>query len=154
MPSVGDGRPVFEQCDPARPPASALIEAVLAEYDAVAGRELRGGPSATPTDFSPPHGAYLVGFIDGEPACGGGLKDLGDGAAELKRLYVTPAFRGRGLARELLANLEGIARDLGYRVVRIDSWKPSKGLYLATGYLEIPEYNSNPHADFWGEKTL
>jgi GNAT superfamily N-acetyltransferase len=95
-------RPVFEQSDPARPPASDLIEAVLAEYDAIAGRRLRGGPSATPADFSPPRGACLVGYLGGQPACGGGIKDLGDGVAELKRLYVAPAFRGRGLARDLL----------------------------------------------------
>jgi GNAT superfamily N-acetyltransferase len=144
----------FEQCDPTRPPASALIEDVLVEYDAVAGRALRGGPSATPEDFSPPGGAYLVGFVGDEPACGGGFKDLGDGIAELKRMYVVPRFRGRGVAGRLLASLEDHARALGYRAVRLDSWRPSKGIYVAAGYREIPDYNGNPHAEFWGEKRL
>jgi GNAT superfamily N-acetyltransferase len=147
-------RPVFEQCDPARPPASDLIEAVLAEFDAVAGRRLRGGPSATPADFSPPGGAYLVGFVRHEPACGGGIKDLGDRIAEVKRVYVVPAFRGQGLAVELLRALENRARDLGYAAVRLDSWRPGKGLYIAAGYQEIADYNGNPHAEFWGEKRL
>jgi GNAT superfamily N-acetyltransferase len=147
-------RSVFEQCDPARPPASELIEAVLAEYDAVIGRRLRGGPSATPEELSAPGGAYLVGFVADEPACGGGIKDLGDGIAELKRLYVAPQFRGRGLGNQLLESLEGLARELGYRAIRLDSWAPGIGLYLAAGYREIPDYNRNPHAVFWGEKLL
>lgn len=147
-------RVVFQQCDPARPPASELIEAVLAEYDAVMGRRLRGGPSATPGELSPPGGAYLVGFVAGEAACGGGIKELGHGVAELKRLYVVPQFRGRGLATQLLERLESLCRELGYRAVRLDSWKPGKSLYIAAGYHEIPDYNGNPHAAYWGEKRL
>jgi GNAT superfamily N-acetyltransferase len=145
---------VFEQCDPARPPASELIEAVLAEFDATMGRHLRGGPSATPDELSAPGGAYLVGFVADEPVCGGGIKDLGDGIAELKRMYVAPRLRGRGAARQLLESLEALASDLGYRAIRLDSWSPSKGFYVAADYEEIPDYNGNPHAAFWGEKQL
>jgi GNAT superfamily N-acetyltransferase len=144
----------FRRCDAARPPASDLVAAVLAEYDAVAGRALHGGPSATPSDFSPPGGAYVVGFVEGVPACGGGIKALGDGIAELKRMYVAPEFRGRGLARALLDALESTARELGHRGVRLDSQSTTWPIYLAAGYREIPDYNNNPHADFWGEKRL
>jgi GNAT superfamily N-acetyltransferase len=144
----------FRRCDAARPPASDLIAAVLAEYDAVAGRALRGGPSATPSDFSPPGGAYVVGFVGDVPACGGGIKALGDGNAELKRMYVAPEFRGRGLARALLAALENTARELGHRAVRLDSQSSTWPLYRAAGYRQIADYNANPHADFWGEKPL
>lgn len=147
-------RATFEQSDPARPPASELIEAVLAEFDHIAGRRLRGGPSATPAEFSPPGGAYLVGYLDGQPVCGGGIKALGDGVAELKRLYVAPPFRGQRLAGDLIRELEKLARDLGYRAMRLDSWRPSRGLYIAAGYREIADYNHSPHADFWGEKQL
>jgi GNAT superfamily N-acetyltransferase len=145
---------VFEQCDPARPPASVLIEAVLTEYDAVMGRRLRGGPSATPQDFSPPSGSYLVGFVSGEPACGGGIKDLGNGIAELKRLYVVPKFRAKGLARRLLERLENVAGELGYHAIRLDSRKSGMHFYLSAGYHQIPDYNGNPHAEFWGEKRV
>jgi GNAT superfamily N-acetyltransferase len=144
----------FRRCDAARPPASELIAAVLAEYDAGAGRALRGGPSATPEDFSPPGGAYVVGFVDGVPACGGGIKALGDGTAELKRMYVAPLFRGRGLARTLLQALEDTARALGHRAVRLDSQSATWPMYRAAGYREIADYNDNPHADVWGEKPL
>jgi len=128
--------------------------AVLAEYDAVAGRPLRGGPSATPADFAPPRGAYVVGFVEGLAACGGGVKDLGHAAAELKRMYVVPRFRGFGLGRALLGALETTARDLGYERVRLDSQAATWQLYASSGYSEIADYNANPHADHWGEKVL
>jgi GNAT superfamily N-acetyltransferase len=146
--------PEFRRCDAARPPASELIAAVLAEYDAVAGRALEGGPGATPSDFSPPGGAYLVGFVDGVPACGGGIRAWGDGNAELKRMYVAPPFRGRGLARGLLEALERTASELGYRALRLDSQSATWPIYVAAGYEEIADYNDNPHADFWGAKQL
>jgi GNAT superfamily N-acetyltransferase len=145
----------FRRCDPAVPPASDLIDAILAEYDVVAGRSLSGGPSATPADFSPPGGAYLVGFADGgEAACGGGVKSLGDGVAEIKRFYVVPAFRGQGLARALLEALEEEARRLGNRTVRLDATTPTWPMYLSAGYREVADYNANPHATVWGEKDL
>jgi GNAT superfamily N-acetyltransferase len=145
----------FRRCDPATPPASDLIAALLAEYDVIAGRHLTGGPSATTADFSPPGGAFLVGFADGgEAACGGGVKALGDGVAEIKRFYVTPAFRGQGLASVLLAALEDEARRLGHRTVRLDATTPTWPMYLTAGYREMPDYNENPHATVWGEKAL
>ena len=146
--------PEFRRCDAARPPASDLIAAVLAEYDAVAGRALHGGPSATPSDCSPPGGAYVVGFVDGVPACGGGIKALGDGNAELKRIYVVPRFRKAGLGRALIQALEKAARELGHRAVLLDSQASTWPLYRAAGYREVADYTDNPHVDFWGEKRL
>ncbi len=130
------------------------MAAVLAEYDAVAGRPLSGGPITTSQDFSPPSGAYVVGYVDGGPACGGGVKALESGVAELKRMYVVPRFRGYGLARALVAALEEAARELGHHTMRVDSWARAWPLYAAAGYREIADYNGNPFADFWGEKDL
>jgi GNAT superfamily N-acetyltransferase len=146
---------VFRRCDPIAPPARDLIDALLAEYDVVAGRHLTGGPSATSEDFSPPGGTYLVGYIDDDQAaCGGGVKALGDGVAEIKRFYVVPAFRSRGLARALLHALEDEAHRLGHRVVRLDTTTPTWPMYVAAGYREVADYNGNPHATVWGEKDL
>ncbi len=145
---------VFRVCDPARPPASDLLAAVVAEYEARAGRRLHGGPSATPEDFSPPGGAYLVGFVLDVAACGAGIKRLADEVAELKRLYVAPAFRGRGLGGALLAAVEDNARGLGYRAIRLDSQAATWPIYRAAGYREVEDYNGNPHADVWAEKRL
>jgi GNAT superfamily N-acetyltransferase len=146
----------FRRCDAAAPPASDLIEAVLAEYDEIAGRALApGGPSATPADFSPPEGAYLVGFLDGDPVCGGGVKTLADGVGEIKRMYVAPGYRGRGVARALLEALELEGRTLGHRVMRLDSRSlDAFALYASAGYRQVPDYNDNPYAAVWGEKRL
>jgi GNAT superfamily N-acetyltransferase len=144
----------FRPCDAACSPASELIDAVLAEYDAVAGRPLKDGLTTTPADFSPPGGVYLVGFFDGVAACGGGIKALGDHTAELKRVYVQPPFRGRGAARALLEALEDAARGLGYHAMRLDSPSASWPMYLSAGYRQVADYNDNPYADFWGEKQL
>jgi GNAT superfamily N-acetyltransferase len=84
----------------------------------------------------------------------GGVKALGDGAGEIKRMYVVPEFRGRGFARALIQALEDAARDLGHRVMRLDSTSATWPVYQAAGYREITDYNDNPHADFWGEKRL
>lgn len=144
----------FRVLDPAVPPASDLIAAVLAEYDVAAGRQLEGGPLATAADFSPPGGAFVVGFVNDVAVCAAGIKDLGGGAAELKRMYVAPAFRGRGIARALLGTVEKTARDMGYQRVCLDSKASTWPIYLAAGYTEVPNYNDNPHADLWGEKPL
>jgi GNAT superfamily N-acetyltransferase len=146
--------PEFRVCDPARAPARELIAAVLAEYDAEAGRPLRGGPSATTDDFSPPGGAYLVGHVKGVAVCGGGLKALSEDVAEIKRMYVVPDLRSLGFGRALLRALEIVADDLGYRVVRLDSGTGTWPMYLAAGYRQVADYNGNPHAQVWGEKPI
>lgn len=74
--------------------------------------------------------------------------------AALPPASVAPEFRGRGLARALLEALEDTARELGYRAMRLDSWAPTRQLYVAAGYREIADYNDNPEAVFWGEKQL
>jgi GNAT superfamily N-acetyltransferase len=140
--------------DATRPPASELLAAMVDEMN-----ELYGGPPppATAADFAPPHGTFLVGFDADQPVCGGGLKRLPDGAAELKRMYVVPAARRRGLARALLGALEAAARALGYNVVRLDTGprQPhAQALYEASGYVPIGNFNANPLAAFWGEKRL
>jgi GNAT superfamily N-acetyltransferase len=115
-------------------------------------------PAAGPEQFSPPGGTFLVGFDDdGTVLCGGGVKRLSDGVAEIKRMYVVPEARGRGLARVLLVALEDAARDLGYERVRLDTGPKqpaAERLYRSAGYTEIGNFNDNYMASFWGEKTL
>jgi GNAT superfamily N-acetyltransferase len=141
------------------PPASDLLAAMVAEMALVYGPiDTPDMPSATPADFAPPRGTFLVGFDDaGTAVCGGGVKGLDDDAAEIKRMYVVPPARGRGVARDLLAALEDAARELGYRVVRLDTGprQPhAQRIYEAAGYRPIGNFNRNPLASFWGEKRL
>ena len=148
----------FRPAHAGEPPASDLIGAMVDELEAFYGRIDRPGtPSATPDDFTPPAGACLVGYLGGEPVCVGAVKRLGADLAEIKRMFVTPEGRSRGVARQLLTALEDAARDLGYTRVRLDTGprQPhAKALYVSAGYTEIPDYNRNPAASFWGEKDL
>ena len=80
-----------------------------------------------------------------------------DGACEIKRMYVVPDERGKGLARVLLHALEDAARGLGYQIARLDTGprQPhAQGLYENEGYRTVPNFNGNPVATFFGEKRL
>ncbi len=148
----------FRAADPAAPPAGDLLAAMVAEMNELYG-DIEGAhmPSATPADFSPPGGTFLVGYHDGEPVCSGGLKRIAPDAAEIKRMYVVPAARRRGVARTLLRALEDAARERGYAFVRLDTGPLQRGamaLYASEGYTEIGNFNANPIAAYWGEKRL
>jgi GNAT superfamily N-acetyltransferase len=115
------------------------------------------GPSATVEELSPPGGLFLIAYAEELPVGCGGIKRLSETAAELKRLYVAPEARNRGLAHTLLAALEDGARHAGYRVVRLDTGANQPAaleLFRSVGYSEIDDYNRNPHASYWFEKAL
>lgn len=141
------------------PDAIALVRAMVDDVSEVYRAFDRSrGPSATPQDMSPPGGGFVALYDeDGRAVAGGGVKRLDAGTAEIKRMYVVPDRRGQGLARALLAALEALARELGYATVRLDTGplQPrALALYQSAGYSEIPDYNGNPYATFWGEKIL
>ena len=148
----------FRTVDPARPPANELVAAMVAEMNELYGDiEFPGMPTATPADFAPPAGTFLVGYHDGEPVCAGAIKRIAPDAAEIKRMYVVPAARRRGVARMLLRALEDAARERGYRFVRLDTGPLQRhaiALYASEGYTEIGNFTANPIAAYWGEKRL
>lgn len=76
---------------------------------------------------------------------------------ELKRMWLRPACRGRGLARRLMDRVLEEARGLGGRVLRLDSERRLEAavrLYRSYGFEEIPDYNRNPLAELWMELRL
>lgn len=151
-------RRLFAAADVTAPPASDFVAAMIAEMEPLYGPiDQPGTPSAGPEDFALPTGVFLVGWVAGEPVCAGGVKPLGDGVAELKRMYVAPSARGNGTGRWLLAGLETAARRLGVRVLRLDhgdKQPAAERLYASAGYVEIADYNGNPRATCWREKAL
>jgi GNAT superfamily N-acetyltransferase len=113
--------------------------------------------TVTAEEMVPPHGTFVVLYENGEAVGGGGLRRLGDDVAEIKRMFVRPAARGRGLGRRVLEELESAASELGYRRLRLDtavSMTTAMALYRAAGYRDIPDYNGNSYASYWGEKVL
>jgi GNAT superfamily N-acetyltransferase len=140
--------------------AAVLVQAYHEEiaviYD---GLDLNSSnmPPAGAAQFGAPHGTFLVGYEAGEPICCGGVKRLDEHNCELKRMYVVPHARGRGVARRLLSALEHAAAQLGYTIARLATGPRQPGaqhLYLSTGYVVIGNFNHEPAASFFGEKPL
>jgi ribosomal protein S18 acetylase RimI-like enzyme len=102
-----------------------------------------------PGDYAPPAGTLLLGFVSDSPVGCVGLRPLGTGIAELKRLYVRPAGRGRGLGRRLIEDALKRAATAGYERVRLDtvpSMADAIRLYRSLGFRDIPPYRDNPIA--------
>jgi GNAT superfamily N-acetyltransferase len=150
-------RPVAIDAEPAASLVGAMRAEMRALYDDL-DIDSAGMPAAGPGELGPPRGTFLVGAEpDGTPVCCGGVKDLEDGACEIKRMFVAPEARGRGYARELLAALEDAARALGYDTARLDTGprQPrAEAMYRRRGYVPIANFNGNPVASFFGEKAL
>ncbi|GAA3971651.1 GNAT family N-acetyltransferase [Actinomadura viridis] len=94
-------------------------------------------------DFAPPKGLFLVAYADGVPCACGGIRTYGPGVAEIKKMYVAPAFRGHGLGRRILAALERAGQANG--AVRFILETGSRNtealaLYARAGYRPIPAY--------------
>ncbi|MFD6331248.1 GNAT family N-acetyltransferase [Streptomyces niveus] len=97
-----------------------------------------------PSMFEPPHGLYLVVYEEGIPVATGGWRsqdedDVGyaNGDAEIKRMYVIPQARGRGLARTVLATLEDNARAAGRTRMVLETGinlTEAISLYVSNGY--------------------
>ena len=143
-----------------RGPGGEMITAMRRELAAMyEGLELDGAtmPKAGAAELGPPHGAFIVGWAGQLPVCCGGVKRLPDGACEVKRMFVVPEWRGRGVARRLLHAIEARARRLGYTVLRLDTGPRQAGaqaLYESEGYRAISNFNANPVASFFGEKRV
>lgn len=138
----------------------AAYEAELISLGVTLNHGWAGG--VTPAQLASPHGAWLVGWREDltggqEAVACGGVRLLSPDVCEIKRMYVDPSVRGAGLARRLLTALEEAGVTLGAGVARLDTGRdmaPAVGLYRATGYVEIEDYNGNPDAGWWFEKQL
>jgi GNAT superfamily N-acetyltransferase len=132
--------------DYADPDVVALVEQVQAEYV-----RRYGGPDATPVDpaqFAAPHGRFLVGYLGATAVACGGWRALTDGPpgsaiAEVKRMFVVPSARRRGLALRVLAALERSAAAAGRQEIWLETGyaQPEAiALYQREGYRPITPF--------------
>ena len=133
----------------------AAMEAYIVARDGPVTPDRTSTVSAA--EMCPPAGAFVVVVERGRAVAGGGLRRLSDGVGEVKRMYTVPEARRRGHGRRLLAGIEDAARALGYTRLRLDTGADmvvAQALYRAAGFVEIPDYNGNSYAGYWGEKAL
>ena len=118
---------------------------VVAQQVELTGRDGRGdiGPVRNAAMFEPPAGAFFAVREAGRAIACGGVARFDETRAELKRMYVVPEARGRGLGRLLLEALEDEARRLGYAGIVLETGvgqAEALGLYTSSGYEPIPCY--------------
>ena len=107
-------------------------------------QELAGLPSG----YAPPEGRLLLVEYERQLAGCVALHALEPGVCEMKRLYLRPAFRGKGLGRALAERILAQARQIGYGRMRLDTVEPvmkdAVAMYRKLGFKEIAPYCANP----------
>ena len=130
-------------------PDVAVLEAAAQRYYI----QIYGGPDDTPfatADFSPPHGAFFVGYLKDEAVVMGGWRFRTPGVprvaqrpAEIRRMFVDERVRGRGFARLVLAVLEASAAAAGADWMLLETGQPqvaAVGLYRSSGYVDVERF--------------
>jgi putative acetyltransferase len=101
-----------------------------------------------PGHYAPPHGRLLLAEYEGQLAGCAALHQWEPGAGEMKRLYLRPTFRGKGLGRAMAETIIAEARNIGYQTLLLDTIEPlmkdAVGMYRKLGFKEIAPYRPNP----------
>lgn len=100
-----------------------------------------------PGEYAAPRGRILLVRVDGELAGCVALRPWGEERCEMKRMYLRPGYRGRGIGRALAVAVMAEAAAVGYRWMRLDTvpgMDAALGLYRSLGFRDIAPYRHNP----------
>ncbi|MEZ0449599.1 GNAT family N-acetyltransferase [Cellulomonas sp. ICMP 17802] len=149
----------IEVCAPDHPDARATMERYAADLASRfrTGFDPARSHVAVDAELAPPAGLLLVARRGDRPVGCGALRFVDGETAEVKRVWVDPSARGRGLARSLLGELEAHARQRGVRTLRLETNETlheAIALYRSAGYVEVDPFNDEPYAHHWFAKQL
>ena len=133
----------IERGELAAPEAQALIEALNAELTLRYPEDGATHFRLEPEEVAPGRGVFLVAYVEDEAVGCGAVRLLGGEGAEIKRMYVREAARGRGVGRAMLAALEAEARALGARRLLLETGERQHEaicLYESAGFVRIERF--------------
>ena len=131
-----------------------LVRQLFREYQQSIGTDLcfqdfEAELATLPGAYAPPRGRLYLGLDSGAAACCAALRPADGDAAEMKRLYVRPRYRGLGYGETLARAVIADAKSLGYRRLVLDTlptMKEAQTMYEALGFRDIEPYTFNPIA--------
>jgi DNA-binding MarR family transcriptional regulator/GNAT superfamily N-acetyltransferase len=149
----------FAVVDPGSSDAQWCLQQYFAELDSRfdAGFDRARSIPADAGHLRAPSGMLLLAYARERAVGCGALKFHAKAPAEVKRMWIEPEWRGAGLGARLLAELERHARQIGVRMIRLETnaaLEEAIALYRRAGYKEVPPFNDEPYAHHWFEKRL
>ncbi len=146
----------LKEREPRIAPAAAedldVVKELFREYEAslpfdLSFQNFEQELAGLPGRYAPPSGRLLLARRDGAFVGCVALRQIGNGVCEMKRLFVQPAFQGKGIGKALAQAIIEEARRIGYKRMRLDTvLEPAKSLYRSLGFREIPPYQHVPVA--------
>lgn len=151
---TGDLLAMLQLVEVRTPEQLDMIRKLFAEYAESLGVDLEFQNFSQelanlPGSYAPPSGCLLLALDDGTGAGCVGMRDLGEGVCEMKRLYVKPDFRGRRIGIALVEAAVERAREAGYREMRLDTlptMHTAIAMYVSLGFRLVEPYRYNPIA--------
>ncbi len=156
---LGREQIAISEVDPEDPRVKNCMAQYYAEIAAIFETDFDPAQASPPdaNDMRRPNGVFLLAVSDGLPVGCVAVKGEGNGLGEIRRMWVSPAARGLGLAKQLMAEIEDKARALGIHTLRLDTngkLIAARRLYENMGWSEIDRYNDNVYAEHFFEKKL